>query len=128
MFPATKGLPEPFEDSMEFLGGWTAGSHYVEAHLVVYCDGTSAIVIDPNNTPTSSNITVTRRSDGRYYYPQGGSNSPILVLAHTHQSGPYPSEQDKANCLKTPGLMRAIYHDGTLRGYDENGILWDDQH
>lgn len=118
--PMTKIRPEGFEDGMDFLDGWMGTPNYVEAMMVVYRDGSSAIYVDPSNTYNQSHISLEHRG-GLYYYPQGGSSSPILFLAHTHQSGPNPSPEDYASAGQTPGLMEAIYYNGNLYGYDASG-------
>lgn len=123
MLPSTKGYyPEPWLEGMEFLGGWTAGSNYVEAHAIFFMDGNCVITVDPRNTRDSSHITVHRKTDGQWYHES--SDSPIYILGHTHQTGWIPSQQDMDNCRKTPGLRRGIYFNGELREYNENGILW----
>ncbi len=116
------GGPEGFEDGMLFLENWVRNPNYVEAMMVVYRDGSSAIYVDPRNTSTQSHITL-ERTNGLYYYREGGSDSPILFLAHTHQSGPRPSAEDLIEMKKYPGLIGAVYYDGTLTAYDASGLL-----
>lgn len=123
MTPSTKGFyPEPWLDGMDWLNDWMGDSSYVEAHAIFFDDGSCVILVDPRNTAGSANITVNLKSDGQWYHES--SNRPIFILGHTHQSGWYPSQQDMDNCRKTPGLRRAIYHNGELREYNENGKCW----
>lgn len=121
MLPATKRLPESFEDSMEFLGGWTAGSHYVEAVIVVYRDGSSCIYIDPSNTYKSSTYPPLKHANGTdlFYYPEGGSNSPILFIGHTHLSDGEASPKDRETAID--GLREAVYYNDNFYPYDKNG-------
>lgn len=121
--PSTKQMkPESFEDNMLFLNNWVSSPGYVEAMMVVYRDGSSAIYIDQRNTNRQSHITL-ERTNGLYYYRDGGSNSPILFLAHTHQSGPNPSSEDLIEMRKYPGLMGAVYYNGQLKGFNASGSL-----
>ena len=122
--PMTRRIrPELFDDSMLFLNEWTTNNHhYVEAVIVVYRDGSSSIYIDPRNTYKESHYPGIRPgSDGLFYYPEGGSNSAILFVGHTHLSDGDPSATDRATAVD--GLREAVYYNGNFYAYDKNGRI-----
>lgn len=120
--PTTKVRPESFDDSMLFLSEWTTTNHhYVEAVIVVYRDGSSCIYIDPSNTYKSSTYPPLKHVNGTdlFYYPEGGSNSPILFIGHTHLSDREASPKDRETAID--GLREAVYYNGNFYPYDKNG-------
>lgn len=120
-FAASKAILEDYESSLLFLQQWVRSSNYVEAVIVVYRDGSSSIYIDPRNDATTSYYPPLQHVEGTdlFYYPAGGSNSPILFIGHTHQSGPDPSQVDKQTAID--GLKETIYYNGNFYPYDKNG-------
>ena len=63
----------------------------------------------------------TRNNDGYRYFPAGGSDKPVVSVAHTHRSGPDPSEQDSTTLRD--GITSAIYYQGTMYKFDKNGRI-----
>lgn len=100
---------ETFDDSMLFLSEWVGNNpHYVEAVIIVYRDGSSCIYIDPTNTYKSSTYPPLQHVNGTdlFYYRDGGSDSPILFIGHTHLSGGEPSAKDCETAID--GLREAV--------------------
>ncbi len=109
-------------DVMNFLSGWMSNSNYVEIAIIEYADGRIATYRDDRNTASEFFLPFeTRNNDGYRYFPAGGSDKPVVFVAHTHRSGPDPSEQDLTTLRD--GITSAIYYQGTMYKFDKNGRI-----
>lgn len=85
-----------------------------------YSDGTWATYQDPRNGHDSlgyyscfpTSITI---SNGYWYYKEGGSNSPIVSVGHTHVYGSSPNAPDYF--YVPPGVTRFIYYQAGMYYY-----------
>lgn len=55
-------------------------------------------------------------TNGVAYYPEGGNNSAVVMVAHTHRNSPDASDYDK-QANYPPGVVGAIYYDGAYYKY-----------
>lgn len=95
---------------MDYLDDWSHNENYVELYILYYEDGTFGTYQNPGATSDSTHISGYVQN-GNFYFPQGGSSSPVISLGHTHLNDPDPSEWD-INHINTPeGVDRFIYYD-----------------
>lgn len=115
----TKRFIDEWGDVMDFLDGHMGSHNYVEVVIIGYADGGSYIYTDSRNTSSRAYYPMfTRRSDGRGYYPEGGDNSAVVMVAHTHRYSSTPSSDDTR--VRHSEFAEAIYYDGAFYRYNNN--------
>ena len=105
-----------FNSFMNWWMGSEYSSSYVELFIIIYADGTIGTYRHPNATDKWTTIAITNGNDGKKYFPEGGSSSHIIEVAHTHKSGPHPTT-DSEGLIKegiVPGVPNSIYYNGSI--------------
>lgn len=120
----TKSGIEDWFETIGFLDRWMGRDDYVEVVIIGYADGSSYVYKDPRNDAYNayyppSGLMQHAYPNGtyKYYYHAGGSTSEIVMIAHTHRSGPDPTPGDYVRML--PGVVEAIYYDGGYYKYSK---------
>ncbi|MDR2037532.1 MAG: hypothetical protein LBQ60_06375 [Bacteroidales bacterium] len=105
-----------------YLSSWVSSPDYVELYIIAYEDGSFSTWIDDRNTTNKTHITVSENPNtGKYYFSEGGINSPISWVAHTHRDKPCASKEDKEEGITAQtGLPGYIYYQGGFYDYDYN--------
>lgn len=115
----TKRPVDEWGNVMDFLDNHMGSPNYVEAVIIGYADGGSYIFIDSRNTPNRAYYPMfTRGADGLGYYPQGGNNSAVVMVAHTHRYSSNPSKDDTA--VRYSEFAEAIYYNGSFYRYNND--------
>lgn len=107
----TKRPVDEWGDVMDFLDNHMGSPNYVEAIIIGYADGGCSIYIDSRNTANGSYSPDWTMINGVAHYPEGGNNSPVVMVAHTHRNNAELSDYDK-QANYPPGVVGAIYYDG----------------
>ncbi len=111
--PRTKRMVNEWGEVFDFIDTHMGRPDYVEAMIIGYADGGSCIYIDPRNTANGSYSPDWTMINGVAHYPEGGNNSAVVMVAHTHRYSPDASDADKA-AVYPPGVVGAIYYDGAF--------------
>lgn len=115
----TKRFIDEWGDVMDFLDDHMGSPNYVEVTIIGYADGGSYIYIDPRNTAKGSYSPDLTMINGVAHYPEGGNNSAVVMIAHTHRNSPDASDFDK-QAVYPPGVVGAIYYDGAYYKFKRN--------
>lgn len=107
----TKRPVDEWGDVFDFLDRHMGSPNYVEVTIIGYADGGAYIYIDPRNTSHGSYSPDLTMINGVAHYPEGGNNSAVVMIAHTHRYSSNPSEYDQPGSYP-PGVVGAIYYDG----------------
>ena len=98
-----------------FLYNWINSEDYVEIAIFYYEDGTFWTYQFEDATSNSVNIQVYPGSDGKWYFPQGGSSSAVISIGHTHRFSSTPSTSDLNNRIS--GVTEFIYYNWGMYYY-----------
>lgn len=117
--PRLKGGRTEFfsrENYTGYLANQVARSNYVEVIVLVFENGKSIAYIDDKATADRSSITLYRYGSTNYWY-SAYSSSRVVKIIHTHTSGIQPSQHDKNEKKKYPGLKHYIFYNGVTKEY-----------
>ncbi len=115
----TKARIDEWMGIFNFLDGHMGSDDYVEVVIIGYADGGCFIYKHGSNTSTRARYPMfSRGSDGMAYYPEGGNNSAVIMVAHTHRDSSTASPQDKE--VRYTEFAEAIYYNGSFYRYNND--------
>ncbi len=98
-----------------FLHDWCNEEDYVELAIYYYEDGTFGTYQFAGATSSNVDVQYYPGSDGKIYFPPGGSSSAIISIGHTHLNSSTPGTKDLTN--RIPGVTEFIYYNWGMYYY-----------